>query len=543
MPKSGTQPGLDHHARKLAVGFAKGRLPQPTPELERFLLSNATEIFAASEGVCRHMPPAGDDEPLGIAYLFLLQMLLAGLNERAKRGAKEAAELIARFQSDLAARVEDGEIEGTLLAYLGGALQQAGIAPSPELTAASSELVDEDDDDGLPGDIGQVLDEILEACDGDPFEMVSSFANGAHLLPDEAKAALVTHLARHEQPDARAAAVLFLQNGSPTVRKEAAAVLAERAATLSPVDLRRVIAMRNWRPERERKAVDAIIQKARAAGVDCAAWDKGAVDELKSSPIDGSGAQLLIAISPVDRKTKRMSTIFTGDGLSEAMTSAPQPVPTLKKLLAELATRGPLLDVSRAFIDRMIAHHLALTVKAGEVPSAGLLEVAETIGGAEWQPERIDCRAALDALMAELPDDLRDPDDVAQALSDSGEISELDEIEGSWFLDDPELEQKVKSASQRAREKLPAKLLQDNGAIGAQRKRWAELFVLTALWMREGPPGEWLSWADLAVVARAVLDGHDLSEIGLMRNIADRTVAALAREEDDDDDFQDDDLF
>ncbi|CCD96006.1 hypothetical protein BRAO375_4880005 [Bradyrhizobium sp. ORS 375] len=540
MPKSGTQPaGLDHHAKKLAAGFAKGRLPQPTPELERFLLANATEIFAAAEGVCRHMPPAGDDEALGIAYLFLLQMLLAGLNERAKRGVKDAADLIARFQSDLAARVEAGDIEGTLLAYLGGALQQAGVAASPELTKASAELVDEDEDDVLPGDIGLVLDEMLEACDGDPFEMVSSFAQGAHLLPDEAKVAVITHLAHQEQPDARAAAVLFLQNGSAAVRKEAATVLAEQAPTLSPVDLRRVIAMRNWRPERERAAIDAIIQKARAAGVDCAPWDKGAVDELKSSPIDGSGAQLLLAVSPLDRKTKRISTIFTRDGITEAMTSPPQSIPTAKKLVGEVATHGPLLDVSRAFIDRMIAHHLALTIKAGEVPPAGLLEVAETIGGAAWQPERIDCRAALDALIAELPDDLRDPDDVAQALADSGDIAELDGIEDSWFEDDAELEQKVKSASRRAREKLPVKLLQNDGAIGAQRTRWAELFVLTALWMREGREGEWLSWADLAVVARALLDGHDLTEIGLMRNIAQRTVECLARE-DDDDDLQED---
>ncbi|MGJ4948796.1 hypothetical protein [Bradyrhizobium sp. HKCCYLS20291] len=536
MAKSGAKPaGLDDHAKKLAAGFAKGRLPQPTPELERFLLTHSAEIFAAAEGVCRNMPPAGDDEALGIGYLFLLQMLLAGLNERAKRGAKDAADLIARFQADLAAQAKAGEIGGTLLAYLGGALQQAGIAASPELTAASAELGDEDDDDVLPGDIVSVLDDILEACDGDPFEMVSAFAASGHLMPDDAKIALAAQLAQNERPEARAAAVLFLLGGSAAVRKAAAAALVEQASTLSPVDLRRLVAMRNWRPERERAGVDVIIQKARAAGVACAPWAKGAVDKLKSSATDGSGTQLLLAVSPVDRKTQQIATIFTCDGISEAMASEPQPLQAVKEIMAGLAAHGPMLDVSRAFVDRMIGHHLGLTVERGGVPPAGLLQAAETIGGAEWQPAPIDYRELLNELIADLPDDLRAPEDVAMALADSGDIAELDGIEDSWFEDDAELEEKVKSASLRAREKLPAKLLQDNGAIGAQRARWAELFVMTALWMREGPRDEWLAWADLAVIARAVLDGHDLAQIGLMRNIAERTVACLARDDDDDD--------
>ncbi|GLH78335.1 hypothetical protein SSBR45G_32440 [Bradyrhizobium sp. SSBR45G] len=537
MAKAGAKAAdFDFHARSLAAGLAKGRMPRPTPEIERFLLDNSTEIFAAAEGVCRNMPPDGDDEVLGIAYLFLLQILLAGLNQRVRRGAKDAADLIARFQSDLAERAEAGEIDGTLLAYLGGALQQAGIAASPELTAVSAELGGGDGDEMLPSDIVSTLDEILKACDGDSFQVVFSFAEGGHLLPDDAKIALAIHLVQSERPDARAAAVLFLQSGSPAVRKAAAAALVEQISTLSPVDLRRVIAMRNWRPEGERAAIDAIIHKARAAGVACASWPKGSADTLKSSAIDGSGAQLFIATSPIDRKTKRVSTIFTRTGITEAMTSPPQPLRAVKEMMG-LGIQGPLLDVSRAYVDRMVGHHLGLTIKRGEVPPAGLLQVAETIGGADWQPARLDCREVLNELIADLPEELRDPADVALALADSDDIFELDDIQDSWFEDDAELEQKVKSSSGRARAKLPAKLLLNTGAIGAQRARWAELFVMTALWLRERPRDQSSGWADLVVVARAVLDGHDLGQIGLMRAIAERTVEYLAE---DDDDLQDD---
>ena len=52
----------------------------------------------------------------------------------------DAAEWIATFQNALAIRAEAGEIDGTMLAFLGGALQQAKVAVSPELTAISAQL-------------------------------------------------------------------------------------------------------------------------------------------------------------------------------------------------------------------------------------------------------------------------------------------------------------------------------------------------------------------------------------------------------------------
>ena len=51
--------------------------------------------------------------------------------------------------------------------------------------------------------------------------------------------------------------------------------------------------------------------------------------------------------------------------------------------------------------------------------------------------------------------------------------------------------------------------------------------TLTALWMREASPEADLCWRELAIVARALVDGRDMNEIGLMRDIALRTIAVL----------------
>jgi hypothetical protein len=84
------------------------------------------------------MPPAGKDEALAIGYLFLLQQLLEHLRYRTDRGYADAARLIADFQAEVVARVEAGDVDGRMLAFVGGALHQSKIPASPELTAASA---------------------------------------------------------------------------------------------------------------------------------------------------------------------------------------------------------------------------------------------------------------------------------------------------------------------------------------------------------------------------------------------------------------------
>jgi hypothetical protein len=62
------------------------------------------------------------------------------------------------------------------------------------------------------------------------------------------------------------------------------------------------------------------------------------------------------------------------------------------------------------------------------------------------------------------------------------------------------------------------------------RDKWADLLLRTALWMREAPLELDLCWRELAIVAKALADGRDMGEIGLMREIAQRTLAILAND-------------
>lgn len=211
---SRTQPKssqTDEHARRIAQAIAKGRSPPFNDAFDRYCENSPHEIFSALAGLVRHMPPAGKDEPLAIGYLFLLQRLLEHLRYRTDRGYADAAKLIADFQADVVAQVEAGNVDGRMLAFVGGALHQSKIPASPELAAASAnQPLDRDDNGRLPADVHAAVAGILEACDGDPFMAVGALTETGHAMPVEARGALAGAMALAGNAGARGAAVLFL---------------------------------------------------------------------------------------------------------------------------------------------------------------------------------------------------------------------------------------------------------------------------------------------------------------------------------------------
>jgi hypothetical protein len=515
----------DEYARRMARAIAKGRPPTFSADLDRYCETCPHEIFAAFTGAARHMPPTGKDEALAIGYLFLLQRLLEHLRYRTDRGYADAARLISDFQADVVAQVEAGRVNGRMLAFVGGALHQSNIPVSPEFAAASAKHpIDQNEDRSLPTDIRAALSGILQACDGDPFIAAGSLMESGHALPPETRGALAGAMALAGSPEARSVAVLFLLDPKSAVRRAVAAALGQVATSLTPADLRRLIAMRNWRPENERAEVDAIIRKARAAGIVCAQWAAGSIETTVATCIDGATTQGFLLLSPAERKW-RISSILTKGGITDAWSGEPESRRRIEASLAGAGMEAPTLSVSRPYLDRAVAHHLALSTEKGVAPPLGLLQVAEAIGGVDWQPARMPFGETLAGLIAEVPSAMREPAALASVLRKSGDLADLETIVQSWFEDDPKVARAVESGRGRGRAKLATYLLQS--AIARHRDRWAEVVLRTALWMREAPPEAELSWRELAIIANALADGRDMTEIGLMRDIALRTIAVL----------------
>jgi hypothetical protein len=530
-PKPKSSP-TDDHARRISRAIAKGR-PLPLSDgLEEYCASSPNEIFAAFAGAARHMPPAGKDEALARGYLCLLQRMLEHLRYRTDRGYDDAARLISEFQAGVVAQVEAGEVDGRMLAFVGGALHQSTIPASPELTEASARHLarhaaargaGRDKGGPVPADVREALGGILEDCGRDLFMVAGSLLESGHAAPVETRGAVAAALALAGIPDTRSAAVLFLLDPDPEVRRAVAEVLEEVASELTPVDVRRLIAMRNWRPERELPYFDAIIRKSSAASIAGIQWDTGgAAETIVATTVDGAMAQGFLMASPAGRK-KRLSSVLTKGGVADAWSGTPEPRRRVEASMTSAEMHTPVHAVSRAYLDRAVAHHLALTIEKGEVPPPGLLQVAETIGSDGWQPKRTDFTAALAGLIAEVPEAMREPAAYASVLRRSGKLADIEVIEDSWFEDDPQVAEAVARGRGSNREKLASYLLQT--VIARRRDRWAEIVLRTALWMREAPPEDDLCWRELALVAQALADGRDMTEISLMRDVALRTIA------------------
>src|SRR3984893_5591040 len=353
----------DEHARRIAQAIAKGRPPPFNDAFDRYCESSPREIFAAFTGAARHMPPAGRDEPLAIGYLFLLQRLLEHLRYRPDRGYVDA--VIADFQADVVAQVEAGNVDGRMLAFVGGALHQSKIPASPEFAAASTnQLVDRSRDGPLPADVHAALASVLEAGDGDPFLAVGSLIESGHSMPAETRSALAIGMVLAGIPEARGAAVLFLLDPNSAVRRAVAGALAQVAASLTSTEVRRLIAMRNWRPENERAEVDVVIRKARAAGIDCAPWETGSIEAIVATAVDGATAQGFLLISAAGRK-KRISSVLTKGGIADAWSGEPESRRQIETSLAAAGMDTPTLAVSRTYLDRIVAHELALRRRPG----------------------------------------------------------------------------------------------------------------------------------------------------------------------------------
>ena len=520
---SAREPLVERYARWFAAGIAKKRLPAPTPELETYLERAPEDVLVALESFAACVAARGVGDRLARGYLLLIEALLLRIRYRSDRGYDDAIRLIETFQQVAADLARAERIDAEALSMLAAALHQAGIAASPELSDAVTEGAEFALPDGAPTGLAAVVEQIATPCGDDPFLLTALLAETGHAMPADVRAAMVAELARSGNAVACAAAVLQLLDAQADVRRAAAVGL--RIADLSPSSLRRLIAMRDWCPEAERQRVDEIVRAARAGCIECAAWPNGSAEAILGSPVDGSGAQGFLILSPAGKR-KRMSSVLLKNGVRDAWTGAPESQRRIKPMLELGEAETSLMPVSRGYLDRAVSHHLALGIAAGALPPAGLLQVAETIGGAQWQPEAVDWRTALAAMVAELPAAMLERDAVRTALRASAAWADAVSVADSWFEDDQDVARAVGGMRGRRGAKATEYVLQS--VLARRREKWAEHFLWTALWLREGSGDDAVAWRRFAILAKALADGHDLSEISLMRDIAARTVIVLA---------------
>jgi hypothetical protein len=405
---------------------------------------------------------------------------------------------------------------------------EAKLDPGPELRQLVESLMDRagaaEGAGGRSGDFGGLVEELVEAAEGDPFAVHADMMQMTAAFPEDHRAAAGAALLRTGQPAAREAALGWLLDASGAVRNATASALEEAArhGAVSGTMLRRMVALRNWLPEADRPALDRAVQAARRKGVECAPWPRPQVREVLASGFDGAGAHNLFVVAREGRRSAIGSLLLKrGIGVRDAWARHGLTRSDLEEFREQVAVGMESFRIGPDCVRIEAAHFLAVNSASGTPPPFALLEVAEMAGLQELQPEAMPLDRLLDLVAADADPGLAEPETVAELLERSRELTWAFGFLASWFEAGAEVE-RLLAGKRMSRAKRVA-LVRDV-LLPKRAETWAELFAWTALVLRHAEDEE--PWREFLVSARALRAGRPAAEIPLMVEVAEATVDA-----------------
>lgn len=504
-----------------ALGTADEARLADEPELIRAIVHGMVEAFSSTEA----------NDPVRPAWHMLFVTQLGYLRNAIERGHDWAPPLIESCQHMLIEAGQQGAIRPHDFVAIISAFGEARVDIPEAMRFALATTVADDAEPDSADDRNAIISGMMDEMAGavtDPFHVVSAMSDAARVLPSEAGTYLAHEFAHSPHQVLRDAAPLLLLSQAQDTRRAAATALDQvaRPDTLSPVSLRRMIAIRNWLPNPDRPALDHAIRTARLKGVECAPWPSTDDLLIHATTIDGSGATSLMFTSATGRTGIVAGLLIKlATGVADAWFDQDVPQRVMRGMVKEMSQATETSLVDRPYVDRLLQHAIARNVEIGVPANAELLRVAELVDGAGWQDRRIDIPSEAAELFAALPDDRRTEAAIQQALRRSASWVRDQAFAETWFLDDPTSRSAVKRVGRLSHEKQLDRLVAD--LMPAYRADWAERMVLLALRaINAHDTRQRARGPDFVTVAHALASDRTLSEIPLMREIARLTLLA-----------------
>lgn len=477
------------------------------------------------------------DEAVMTACHWLLANQLELIRYRFERGHDWAQEMLDAYQEKLVALAQARTLPESDWFELFNLLKVAKVPIRPEmteaLTAAAAGATPEMTLGTTPQELSQqfrnLLNDLASSAESS-FMVVEGLAETGTLIPADIRAFMVHELGLSPHAVLREAVPLLLLDPEPAIREAAIAVLEQVAGleTISPVMLRRTLLLRNWVSTVEREAIDRLVRKARLKGVECAQWAPAPPLAVQSSIIDGSGAQSLIITTPKGRTGLFAGLLLKQNfGIRDAWCNPSLARREINEAFRESRRRTPTASTGRDYLDVMVQHHIARGLAIGTLPHVAVVEIAETIGAADWKDRGLDVAAEIERRFAGLEAERRSSDAIAASLERSGAWVANNPMVQSWFEDDASIRPLAGGTARLNPQVAVQRVLEE--ILPVRREIWAERLLLTMLWL-QGGAGEATPadgrWQDCAVLAHELLAGRKPAALPAMVVIAERSIAA-----------------
>ena len=464
------------------------------------------------------------DAAMHHAYSFMLGQTLEQLRQRSEAGSGQATIAMKNVRAAIAQQMSMGKLVPTATMALVSAFSRAGIEVGDEIRGAMDHAMIQTGpgQQNLPApDVGEMLKDLVKACDGDPFLIQSQFAELTAAMPTELQLSLLEGLVLADDPSLREAAIGWLLT-EPAIATPMASMVEEAAGRglVSAASVTHLMLIRNWVPEDRRRAIDAIIKAARAVG---SAPEKRVaiqVRELLVSERDGAGAQSIFASIKEGRKNALVSILIKqGHGVRDTWVARSLSRAEIEDMLDHIASEMSVHETTAEDVALILSSALADGLTDSTAPF-GLVQAVALIGLSDVAPRFLSVDDLVASLLADAAAAATDAKAVQKAVRGSGRWLATNPQLDSWFENGDDVTVALKG--KRKIEDWIAAVIEK--VLEPRRAYWASVVAWSAFAQRGDANDN--DWIEMAIVAREMASARPLAEIPLARFIAVQTAEA-----------------
>ena len=356
---------------------------------------------------------------------------------------------------------------------------------------------------------------LLMSLEGDAFAVHEEIRSMVAIFPPHYRAALVEALAIDANTRGRNSAVGFLIDPDETVALAAVRGLAASAA-LGALDAdcrRRIDMIRDWLPRGSREALDAAVPAATSA----VSRPSGELLKTIVSACDGSGAAALLAILKRGARYSIVAVLTKPVGVADSFVLEDLPKSEVKALERRYTASAPASEVSLASWARLVRLALGRNMARGAPPPFALVRALDAIGLASLAPEPATPRDIIEMALAGVADR-----ESSAAIGHAHQSVADSDVSENWFEAGDAVDAILKPTN--SIEEGAQALIESY--LPSRRNFWASQCALSALALKESQASRGAFWKDLALVGRELLRDVPMTDIPLMRQIADRSATA-----------------
>ena len=466
------------------------------------------------------------------ACIYALDTCVAQLYSAQENNNKLAAKTLNQLMSYLAQALRNSTQSLSYWLPVLNAFYDVHVDLSPELQEAYLDLAEEDP---LPaGNEGadhlQVMrDMILEMSNMSVFDIAENFFAQSYAMPPDFFSDLIVDL--YNIPEAEDMALLVLLYPRLEVREYVVATFDQIIDTivLTPISLNRLQAIRDWYPSEYHAQFNQWIRIQRKKGVVYHPEKNSPKVKIYATEVDGAGAQgFYLWIQQAKQQRLCGLLLKLVSGVKDVWLT---PVMSAKDLAYNFAQIDDgtvtFRQVDIEYIQLMVNHFLAITLREGGMPDLHFLQIEELLG-VHFKPESIDVDALIEKLCVQITPFT--PDAVQQSFKRSKLWPKNKTFTESWYLENANVDKLVNRCStivegvkichiERAMNEI------FDHELELQRDTWCFHFLWMSLWANAGTvrKNEKIGM-DSLLIAYAIKQGTPLRDIPIMHEICRQTV-------------------